>query len=231
MDLKKIEQSEEIHRNRAIKQESHEMPLLMCSDIYRLLSWNSIWRTLFVFTSLCLLYLLLNFYLEWSLSTLLLCLAAAQMWTQSLISLFRGPDMCAELRNDFQINMNERFLSIDGQRQCFVAIYLVVNNIVEFFASVTEFKTGLIQMLSNLGALLVLCTALNAVGDKFLLWTATFLAFVVPVLMFRRRKNDERPSNESELTDLGMKVAGVFGNLLSNVKIPSYENEFVLMSK
>jgi len=81
--------------------------------------------------------------------------------------------------------MNERFLSIDGQRQCFVAIYLVVNKIVEFFAEVTEFKTGLIQMLTNLGALLVLCTALNAFGDKFLLWTSLFLVFVVPVLMFR----------------------------------------------
>jgi hypothetical protein len=114
-----------------------------------------------------------------------LCLAAGQMWIQAFIRLFQGPDMCAEIRHDFQLNMNERFLSIDGQRQCFVAIYLVVNKIVEFFAEVTEFKTGLIQMLTNLGALLVLCTALNAFGDKFLLWTSLFLVFVVPVLMFR----------------------------------------------
>jgi hypothetical protein len=34
MDLRKIEQSEKIHKHRAEKQGSSEMPLLMCSGIY-----------------------------------------------------------------------------------------------------------------------------------------------------------------------------------------------------
>ena len=153
------------------------------------------------------------FYLKWSLATFVISCLCITMWFCTGLNLLKGPEKSAEVREEFTDNLRENGITIDGQRQIYVTIYLMSNNVIEFVAETINYNASLIKRLSGLAVILVISTIMNAMGDSLLIWSSVISAFIITPLMINRqlRKEEENKAltrQTMQLSSTGGKIVG-----------------------
>ena len=128
---------------------------------------------------------------------MLACLCVS-IWIRTAINLIKGPEKCSEAREDFHQKTISNGLTQEGQRQFFVSIYLFCNSAIEFMAETIDYKSVLIRSLSGMSVILVISTAMNAMGDSIFIWSVVLSAFIITPLMINRQLKKEK---ENKLTE------------------------------
>ena len=171
------------------------------------------------------------FYLKWSLATFVISGLCITMWFRTGLNLLKGPEKSAEVREEFTDNLRENGITIDGQRQIYVTIYLMSNNVIEFVAETINYNASLIKRLSGLAVILVISTIMNAMGDSILIWSSVISAFIITPLMINRqlRKEEENKAltrQTMQLSSTGGKIVGFIEWVREQIdmKVPKFSD-------